>query len=215
MVLGWRIRAAIYRFGQALAAHKKGLPVGPFFYPSISRFMPSAFELSDLIAKALAPKPKAKSCPAGGICYQFIRESPNIFKPAEIQHVQTGGHSAVLPHTALQSVVSTSGLARSQGCCHGEQSQVCEVHIWPASLLNHLCPLTPLPSAANIRSVQIARSTHAHSVGAVSVCLAFSGTVTESLMLVMLSVLYASTSLPPFPHAAFLLRTSRAAVCKV
>ena len=82
---------------------------------------------------------------------------------------------AVLPHTALQSVVSTSGLARSQGCCHGEQSQVCEVHIWPASLLNHLCPLTPLPSAANIRSVQIARSTHAHSVGAVSVCLAFSG----------------------------------------
>jgi hypothetical protein len=122
---------------------------------------------------------------------------------------------AVLPHTALQSVVSSSGLARSQGCCHGEQSQVCEVHIWPASLLNHLCPLTPLPSAANIRSVQIARSTHAHSVGAVSVCLAFSGTVTESLMLVMLSVLYASTSLPPFPHAAFLLRTSRAAVCKV
>jgi len=93
MVLGWRIRAAIYRFGQALAAHKKGLPVSPFFYPSISRFMPSAFELSDLIAKALAPKPKAKSCPAGGICYQFIRESPNIFKPAEIQHVQTGGHS--------------------------------------------------------------------------------------------------------------------------
>ena len=116
---------------------------------------------------------------------------------------------AVLPHTALQSVVSSSGLARSQGCCHGEQSQVCEVHIWPTSLLNHLCPLTPLPSAANIRSVQIARSTHAHSVGAVSVCLAFSGTVTESLMLVMLSVLYASTSLPPFPHAAFLLRTSR------
>ena len=93
MVLGWRIRAAIYRFGQALAAHKKGLPVSPFFYPSISRFMPSAFELSDLIAKALAPKPKAKSCPAGGICYQFIRESPNIFKPAEIQHVQTGGHT--------------------------------------------------------------------------------------------------------------------------
>ena len=26
-------------------------------------------------------------------CYQFIRESPNIFKPAEIQHVQTGGHT--------------------------------------------------------------------------------------------------------------------------
>ena len=93
MVLGWRIRVAIYRFGQALAAHKKGLPVSPFFYPSISRFMPSAFELSDLIAKALAPKPKAKSYPAGGICYQFIRESPNIFKPAEIQHVQTGGHN--------------------------------------------------------------------------------------------------------------------------
>ena len=93
MVLGWRIRVAIYRFGQALAAHKKGLPVGPFFYPSISRFMPSAFVLSDLIARALAPKPKAKSYPAGGICYQFIRESPNIFKPAEIQHVQTGGHT--------------------------------------------------------------------------------------------------------------------------
>ena len=136
MVLGWRIRAAIYRFGQALAAHKKGLPVSPFFYPSISRFMPSAFELSDLIAKALAPKPKAKSCPAGGICYQFIRESPNIFKPAEIQHVQTGGHSAVLPHTALQSVVSSSGLARScPGCIHDEQSQVCEVRIWPASVI--------------------------------------------------------------------------------
>ena len=95
MVLGWRIRAAIYRFGQALAAHKKGLPVSPFFYPSISRFMPSAFELSDLIAKALAPKPKAKSCPAGGICYHFVLKSPSIFKPAEIQHVQTGGHSTV------------------------------------------------------------------------------------------------------------------------
>jgi len=42
---------------------------------------------------------------------------------------------AVLPHTALQSVVSSSGLARSVGCCHGEQSQVCEVNIWPSSAI--------------------------------------------------------------------------------
>ena len=42
---------------------------------------------------------------------------------------------AVLPHTALQSVVSTSGLARSLGCLHGEQSQVCEECIGPALMI--------------------------------------------------------------------------------
>ena len=42
---------------------------------------------------------------------------------------------AVFPHTALQLVVSSSGLARSVGCCHGEQSQICEVHVWPASVI--------------------------------------------------------------------------------
>jgi len=43
---------------------------------------------------------------------------------------------AVLPHTALQSVVSSSGLARSPGCLHGEQSQVCEECIGPALVID-------------------------------------------------------------------------------
>ena len=43
---------------------------------------------------------------------------------------------AVFPHTALQLVVSSSGLARSLvGCSHSEQSHVCEVCIWPSSVI--------------------------------------------------------------------------------
>ena len=43
---------------------------------------------------------------------------------------------AVLPHTALQSVVSSSGLARLMSDLrHGEQAQICEVCIWPACVI--------------------------------------------------------------------------------
>jgi len=75
------------------------------------------------------------------------------------------------------------------------------------------CLLTPLPSAANIRSVQTARSTHTHSVGAVSVCLAFSDTGTDSLMRSHFLNFAHPLIRTPFPHAAFLLRTFQAAVC--
>lgn len=59
----------------------------------------------------------------------------------------------------------------------------------------------------------MSRSTHAHWAGSDSVCLAFSGTVTDSLMLVALSVLRVSTFLPPLAGAVFLLRTSR--ICRL
>src|SRR5207244_6296811 len=43
---------------------------------------------------------------------------------------------AVLPHTALQSVVSSSGLARQlPGCIHGEQSLGREEFIGPALMI--------------------------------------------------------------------------------
>src|SRR5215475_4614590 len=53
---------------------------------------------------------------------------------------------AVLPHTALQSVVSSSGLARQlPGCMHGEQSLGREECIWPALMIisttSHARPL--------------------------------------------------------------------------
>src|SRR5439155_17555363 len=43
---------------------------------------------------------------------------------------------AVLPHTALQSVVSSSGLARQlPGCSRSEQSLGREEFIWPALMI--------------------------------------------------------------------------------
>ena len=43
---------------------------------------------------------------------------------------------AVLPHTALQSVVSSSGLARQNvGFMHGEKSPFSEESIWPLSMI--------------------------------------------------------------------------------
>src|SRR5690606_16919105 len=48
---------------------------------------------------------------------------------------------AVLPHTALQSVVSTSWLARVMpGCCQGEQPSLREEPVGPAAVV------TPLPT---------------------------------------------------------------------
>jgi hypothetical protein len=78
-----------------------------------------------------------------------------------------------------------------------------------------ICPFDTVASAANIRSVQIARSTHAHWLGAVSVCLAIAGTMTDSLMRSYFLYLCVSTFLPPFPDAAFLFRAFQAAVHKV
>ena len=65
---------------------------------------------------------------------------------------------AVLPHTALQSVVSSSGLARYYpGLMYGEKPSFREECILP--------PLTPLPRAANIRSVHTDASTQSQFKG--------------------------------------------------
>jgi len=113
---------------------------------------------------------------------------------------------AVFPHTALQSVVSSSGLARLQLGLHLVNS--------PNSAKD-TCPLTPLPSAANIRSVQTSRSTHAHWAGPDSAYLAPRGTLAVSLSLSFMSFLLVSTFLPPLAHAVFLFRTSQAALCSL
>src|SRR5260370_29644295 len=43
---------------------------------------------------------------------------------------------AVLPHTALQSLVSSSGPSRLlAGCGYCEQSETCKVRIWPALMI--------------------------------------------------------------------------------
>jgi len=41
-----------------------------------------------------------------GACYEFIWQSPNIFKPAEIQHVETGGHKRL--HSSEKHVPNQS-----------------------------------------------------------------------------------------------------------
>ena len=97
---------------------------------------------------------------------------------------------ADLPHTALQSVVSSSGLARQGvGFGHGEKPPLSEEGIRPAAMVlqgmtqppfqaYHLPPVTPLTRAANIRSLHTVGSTHPHWRGSrVScACLAVSGT---------------------------------------
>ncbi|MBK9442618.1 MAG: IS66 family insertion sequence element accessory protein TnpB [Comamonadaceae bacterium] len=74
--------------------------------------------------------------------------------------------------------------------------------------------VTPLPSAANMRSAQTVRSTHTHWLGADSVCLAFSDTGTDSLMRSHFLNVAFPLIRTPFPHAAFLLRTSQATACQ-
>jgi hypothetical protein len=106
----------------------------------------------------------------------------------------------VLPHTALRSVVSSSGSARpSIGCAHGEQPVLSEEGIY-------LPPLTPLTRAANIRSVQTDGSTQAHSRGSrVShACLAVSGTDALGISLPSDLVFTDQPSCPPSLGAALL-----------
>ena len=63
------------------------------------------------------------------------------------------GHAG-LPHPALQSVVSTSGLAgEGMGCYHGEQPNLCKEG-FPS--------FTPFSRAANMRSVHTSGFTHDH-----------------------------------------------------
>ena len=48
---------------------------------------------------------------------------------------------AVLPHTALQSLVSSSGLARyPSGFFHGEKSELCEEEIRPTPMVIKISP---------------------------------------------------------------------------
>jgi len=75
---------------------------------------------------------------------------------------------AVFPHTALQSVVSSSGVSRVQpGCVKSEQPGLGEEGDRP--------PLTPLSSADTMRSVQTEASAHDQS-RASAPCVALAGT---------------------------------------
>src|SRR5690606_23579585 len=65
--------------------------------------------------------------------------------------------------------------------------------------LNHLLPLTPLPSAANIRAVQITRSTHGQFAGADASCLASCRDTSDALLarsLICPSRIHLPASLP-------------------
>ena len=81
---------------------------------------------------------------------------------------------AVLRHTALQLVVSSSGLTRpSMGLLHGQKPLLSKKGIGPAFMISqvfsrslapflvpgHFPPLTPFSRAVNIRSVQMDAST--------------------------------------------------------
>ena len=80
--------------------------------------------------------------------------------------------------------------------------------------LYHFPPFTPLPRAANIRSVHTDASTHSHRTGlqASAPCLATSGTVGAgsklSLICTGIDVTH-PTFLPPFPRPGFASQDSR------
>ncbi len=111
--------------------------------------------------------------------------------------VEKGSRPPLPPNRACGSPAHGSPVSGSHigvgspvvGVCFSEKPQLSEFCIWPISGL--LLPLTPLPSAANMRSAQMVRSTHSHPVGADSACIALAGTSTVSLMLSLL---------PSFPH---------------
>ena len=120
-------------------------------------------------------------------------------------------HHPIFPHTALQLVVSSSGLASSNSPHMVTQSQVSKFSIWLATiyLLRHRYPVPPtyIPYSERYLPTTL-------------VCGRFS---LFSLYrhydcffhILTLSIFYVSTFLPPFPHAVFLLRASRVVLCKV
>ena len=69
--------------------------------------------------------------------------------------------------------------------------------------LNRLSPLTPLPSAANMRSVQTVRSHQSRGAGVETPGIALAGTADAVFMLLAPPVFPASTFLPSFPVRGF------------
>ena len=86
-----------------------------------------------LSKSCLAPSDEAPTLryPAGGADMGRERRSRPFLRTVH----------AILPHTGLQSVVSSSGLARQHsGFCHREQPQCSEVGIWPAVVIGMTFP---------------------------------------------------------------------------
>ena len=118
---------------------------------------------------------------------------------------------AVFPHTALQSVVSSSRLSRSgPGLVKCEQPVLCEVGIGPQPTEAEaffLPPLTPFTSADSIRSVQTAASAPAIMQRASAPCAALwgiPGAVCASVV-----VFTSPPSCPPFLGPVYAARASR------
>ena len=85
---------------------------------------------------------------------------------------------AVFPHTALQSVVYTSGLASSSSLQMVTQSQVSKFSIWLATI----CPLRHRYQCRQHKLLTLSAICQSHWLTAGSACLAFSGTVTVSFI---------------------------------
>src|SRR6516165_3704401 len=108
---------------------------------------------------------------------------------------------AVLPHTALQSLVSTSGVSRRRkGSATGEPPMRSEGAL-------AMCSLDAVASADTRRSVQIEPSArHLSGFRASAACLALSGT--DQTLIGSISP-RASNFLPPFPQDGFASHPSR------
>src|SRR6516165_2003880 len=108
---------------------------------------------------------------------------------------------AVLPHTALQSLVSTSGVSRRRkGSATGDPPMRSEGAL-------AMCSLDAVASADTRRSVQIEPSArHLSGFRASAACLALSGT--DQTLIGSISP-RASNFLPPFPQDGFASHPSR------
>ena len=107
---------------------------------------------------------------------------------------------AVLPHTALQSVVSSSRLARRHKAAKGEQP-MCREKALAISLFDVIA------NAANRRSGHPEAFVHNHSrLWTSAPCLTLTGTSGAGLC--SCSALHASTFLSPFPQSGFAFRSS-------
>jgi len=120
------------------------------------------------IAGKPAPTKTSSSSPDRG------REEFPLSPPSEpcVRFSRTRLSSQWFPHR--------DWLANNQAPVSCEKLQCSEICIWPTS--DHLLTLTPLPSAANMRSIRFVRSTQYHSGEAVSACLALAGTLSASVM---------------------------------
>jgi hypothetical protein len=106
---------------------------------------------------------------------------------------------AVFPHTALQSVVSASGLA-----CYTRAAIMVNSSCAAKKALAICLPMTPLPSAANMRSFHAEAFTHDRSRSWVTApCIVPSDTNSASLSLCLCVKLTHPPSCLPSLDAAF------------